>query len=178
MPYTKTSWQDRSVQYPNRFTRTSDGTFDTLVPAPGTVTQGGTPITATALNNLETQYEQAVADAVKDLVPWTNFYASLTPSWVVYGNGYAFPSYKKDALGNVRLRGSMKGGSNGTIYTLGTGLRPAANLYFSIPCWNATTLSQSSGYLIINSTGVLSIWVPSGYNSQVGLDGITWQAEQ
>jgi hypothetical protein len=61
MAYTKTNWLDRSVQYPNRFTRTNDGTYDTLIPAPGTITQSGTPLTATALNNLETQYEQAVA---------------------------------------------------------------------------------------------------------------------
>lgn len=54
MAYTKTTWADRTVQYPNRFTRTSDGTYDTLTPAPGTVTTAGTPITASALNNLET----------------------------------------------------------------------------------------------------------------------------
>ena len=62
MSYIKTTWQDRAVQYPQRFTRTSDGTYDTLVPAPGTVTQSGTPITAAALNNLETQYDQAIND--------------------------------------------------------------------------------------------------------------------
>jgi hypothetical protein len=48
MSYNKTNWLDRAVQYPQRFTRTSDGTYDTLVPAPGTVTQSGTPITANA----------------------------------------------------------------------------------------------------------------------------------
>jgi hypothetical protein len=53
MSYNKTNWLDRAVQYPQRFTRTSDGTYDTLVPAPGTVAQSGTPITADALNNIE-----------------------------------------------------------------------------------------------------------------------------
>lgn len=53
MAYTKTTWADRSVQYPNRFTRTSDGTYDTLTPSPGTITSTGTPITATGLNNIE-----------------------------------------------------------------------------------------------------------------------------
>jgi hypothetical protein len=48
MAYTKTNWKDRSVQYPSRFTRTSDGTYDTLTPAPGTITNSGTPITAKA----------------------------------------------------------------------------------------------------------------------------------
>lgn len=53
MAYTKTTWVDRSVQYPSRFTRTNDGTYDTLTPAPGTITNAGTPITSTALNNME-----------------------------------------------------------------------------------------------------------------------------
>lgn len=57
MAYVKTNWADRSVQYPQRFTRTSDGTYDTLVPAPGTITQAGTPITAVALNNIESGIE-------------------------------------------------------------------------------------------------------------------------
>jgi hypothetical protein len=65
MAYTKTNWVDRSVQYPNRFTQAVNGSLVTLNPSPGTVTQAGTPITATALNNLETQYEKAVADCVK-----------------------------------------------------------------------------------------------------------------
>jgi hypothetical protein len=46
MAYIKTTWADRQIQYPGRFTRTSDGTYDTLTPAPGTITQSGTPITA------------------------------------------------------------------------------------------------------------------------------------
>lgn len=64
MSYNKTSWADRAVQYPNRFTMVTnaDGTI-TLTPAPGTVSQAGTPLTASALNNLETQYDDAYADA-------------------------------------------------------------------------------------------------------------------
>ncbi|WP_066316983.1 hypothetical protein [Bacillus sp. FJAT-29814] len=62
MPYTKTNWVDRVVQYPNRFTRTEAGGFDTLIPAPGTVTQAGTPINAAALNNIEKQYDAVMAD--------------------------------------------------------------------------------------------------------------------
>lgn len=63
MTYTPTNWIDRSVQYPSKFSMVTnpDGTI-TLTPAPGTITNAGTPITATALNNLETQYSQAVTD--------------------------------------------------------------------------------------------------------------------
>lgn len=65
MPYTKTTWTDRQVQRPLTFTQTTnaDGSI-TLAPAEGTVTQAGTPITAAELNNLETQYDSAVAVAL------------------------------------------------------------------------------------------------------------------
>jgi hypothetical protein len=60
VPYNKTTWQDRLVQFPNRFVLTDngDGTY-TLVPAPGTITQIGTPLSASNLNKIE----QGIADA-------------------------------------------------------------------------------------------------------------------
>jgi len=54
MPYIKKNWQDRIVQNPLTYTQKNngDGTI-TLTPAPGTVTQPGTPVNATAMNNIE-----------------------------------------------------------------------------------------------------------------------------
>lgn len=54
MAYTKTVWFDRQVQYPLTFTLTSapnGGT--TLVPNEGTITNAGTPITASNMNKIE-----------------------------------------------------------------------------------------------------------------------------
>jgi hypothetical protein len=63
MTYTKTNWTDRIVDKPLTYTQqtNADGTI-TLIPAEGTIVQSGTPITAAALNNLETQYDSAMAD--------------------------------------------------------------------------------------------------------------------
>lgn len=63
MSYTPTTWQDNIVPYPNRYTLTNnaDGTV-TLTPDFGTPTQAGTPVSAANMNNLETQYEDAMAD--------------------------------------------------------------------------------------------------------------------
>lgn len=63
MPYNKTEWQDRVVEKPRTYqvTNNPDGTI-TLTPAPGTVVQAGTPVNATNMNNLETQYEKAMED--------------------------------------------------------------------------------------------------------------------
>jgi hypothetical protein len=109
------------------------------------------------------------------LVPWTNFYSSMTNGWVVYGGGYSYPSYCKDSNGNVRLRGTMKSGSNGVIYTLPAGLRPANSLAFPIIGYNGS--SYAIGYLTIGSTGQLNVQLTSGFNQWVPLDGITWYAE-
>jgi hypothetical protein len=71
MAYTKTNWSDRVVQNPLTYTlqNNPDGTV-TLIPAEGTVVQSGTPLTASALNNLEKQYEESVNYINADPV-WT-----------------------------------------------------------------------------------------------------------
>lgn len=54
------TWIDRIVQYPKRFMLipNSDGTV-TLDPQPGTITQSGTPVTATWLNGIESDIVSA-----------------------------------------------------------------------------------------------------------------------
>lgn len=54
MAYTKTNWQDRQVQYPNRYTKSGDSPTEvTLTPSPGAVTAEGTPISAANMNKIE-----------------------------------------------------------------------------------------------------------------------------
>ena len=63
MSYTKTTWSRRIVQYPTRYTVTDLGGGQMIIePDQGTVTQAGTAFTEDAMNNLETQYDEAVAD--------------------------------------------------------------------------------------------------------------------
>lgn len=58
--YVKTTWSDRIVEKPLTYTQQANGDgTTTLIPAEGTITQSGTPITATALNNME----QGIANA-------------------------------------------------------------------------------------------------------------------
>lgn len=63
MAYAKTTWKDRNVQYPNRFTKTdnADGTV-TLNVAQGSIIEQGTPVNAANLNNIELGVE-AISDA-------------------------------------------------------------------------------------------------------------------
>lgn len=54
MAYSKTTWKDRVVQYPNRFSSVDngDGTVN-LTPSVGSITEAGTPVNADNLNNIE-----------------------------------------------------------------------------------------------------------------------------
>lgn len=55
MSYLRTTWQDRAVQYPLTYTQAAGvvGGTTTFSPAPGLVTQAGTPQNANNLNNME-----------------------------------------------------------------------------------------------------------------------------
>ena len=66
MAYTKTTWVDRNVQYPNRYQDQSLNTY-TFTPSPGTVTQAGTDITAARMNNIENGIENALVTLKRKL---------------------------------------------------------------------------------------------------------------
>lgn len=64
LTYSKTVWQDRLVEFPNRYNKSGEAAGQvTLTPNPGTVTQAGTPISAVNLNKIE----QGIAD-IHDLI--------------------------------------------------------------------------------------------------------------
>ncbi len=66
---------------------------------------------------------------------WTR--ARLEPGWSVYGGDYADPSYSKDRLGVVRLRGLAKGGAAGAenpILILPKGFRPDGQAEIGVAC--------------------------------------------
>ena len=63
MPYTPTTWVDRAVQYPSRYTKSGETTTEvTLISSPGTVTAAGTAVNATNLNKMEAGIVSAHTD--------------------------------------------------------------------------------------------------------------------
>lgn len=61
MAYTKTTWKDHVVTRPRTYTKvTNQDGSETFTPAPGEVTQEGTPINAANLNHIE----EGVANSV------------------------------------------------------------------------------------------------------------------
>lgn len=73
--YTKTVWTDRVVQYPNRYKDQSDTQY-TFTRDEGTITEAGTPIIASNMNNHEQAiYERAMLynDAITDTTQFPTF---------------------------------------------------------------------------------------------------------
>lgn len=91
---------------------------------------------------------------------------TLLNSWVNYGSPYSDLSYCKNSESMVMLRGSVKNGSSGVIFTLPDGYRPSAQLVFPIVSNNAF------GRIDIGSDGNVVLNV--GTNASVALDGITF----
>jgi hypothetical protein len=177
MAYIKTTWADRQIQYPGRFTRTSDGTYDTLTPAPGTITQSGTPITSAALNNLETQYDQAVIYADGKFAPmlqalWTA--VTFQNAWIDYGNNYDTTAYMKDTLGFVNIKGMIYNGiMPGAAFVLPAGYRPSKLIRFPVQAHNGTAVVVAGVEISPNG----NVTVAYGGNTWVVLTGIRFKAE-
>lgn len=52
MAYTKTKWENRIVEFPNRY-KDQNNNVITLIQEPGTITKEGTSVTADVMNNIE-----------------------------------------------------------------------------------------------------------------------------
>ncbi|UWG96774.1 hypothetical protein LPY66_18135 [Dehalobacter sp. DCM] len=74
MSYTPTTWTDRNVQYPNRYTDELSN-VKTLMPSPGTVTDAGVNVTAARMNNIEQGIVKA--NAARDIYLYKNIGGSL-----------------------------------------------------------------------------------------------------
>lgn len=84
MSYIKTEWKDRVVDNARTYTvqNNSDGTI-TLIPAPGTVTEEGTPVNAVNMNKIETELETLDKGQIK-IYTTTSELAITSDSCIAY----------------------------------------------------------------------------------------------
>ncbi|NJM51595.1 MAG: DUF2793 domain-containing protein [Sphingomonadales bacterium] len=68
-----------------------------------------------------------------DATPAANV-PSLSLGWIGYGGGFGGPRYYKTPDGRVTIEGLMQAGTDGTVFTLLAGFRPADTLMFG--CWS------------------------------------------
>ena len=96
-------------------------------------------------------------------------------SWVNYGSEWNSAGYYKDANGVVHLRGLVKSGSIGAIFTLPAGYRPTATWLF-ICASNSSATPPGYARVDINTSGSVSLntYSANSNNGWVSLDGITF----
>lgn len=113
-----------------------------------------------------TKGSPAVAQWVDPASAWTA--VSYTNSWVDYGAPRLAVGYCIDALGVVRLRGTMASGVVGSAaFTLPGGYRPSATV-------GVLVLTDSgTGEITITSGGAVTL-TTGGTNGLVSLDGISF----
>lgn len=95
-------------------------------------------------------------------------------SWVNYGDQWNVAGYCKDPSGIVRLRGLIKNGSAGTIFTLPVGFRPSATCLYLVACNHATPPGNARIDVLSNGSVNLMTYATGGNNAWVSLDGITF----
>lgn len=102
MAYTKTLWKDRIVQFANKFTKSGETSTEvTLTPAPGTVTEAGTPLSAANMNKIE----QGIEDAHNEKVAKAGdtITGDLIAKWIGFESGDHWIT-NNDGGGNFNIR--------------------------------------------------------------------------
>jgi hypothetical protein len=90
-------------------------------------------------------------------------------SWVNFGGANATLAFRKDPLGKVKLRGTIKGGANGTaVFALPVGYRPPADVTFAVETMSGTntaygSVSAATGQVVIGGqpgiTATTATWI-------------------
>jgi len=88
---------------------------------------------------------------------------ALGSSWVNYGGTDSTAGYRKTTDGDVALRGSIKSGTGGTIFTLPVGYRPLSKETITVASW------AGSAQLGILATGEVTVFNYSGGGSNAAV---------
>jgi hypothetical protein len=184
MPYSKTTWVDRNVQFPNRFTKSNEsGTSVDLAANPGTVTNAGTPLSAANLNKIENGIANALEKSGDTMTGVLNVTAGTVTAPAIAptsdsNTGIFFPAADTVAIGEggtevLRINSSGNVGIGTTNPTarleVNGGAYLKGNLSLNLPYFTnrlldgTTTTPPSSGGTPFNALNLL----PSTYSEQV-----------
>jgi hypothetical protein len=109
--------------------------------------------------------------AVTAPLAWTNL--TLMNSFAVYGSGYAPPSYAKDAMGVVHLRGLVMGSTAAqvTVAILPPGFRPKYHIEETVACGGTDPCT-----MVVKTTGEMLFELITPQSAWLSLDGLTFDA--
>lgn len=95
MSYTKTEWKDRVVENARTYTvQNNTGGTITLIPAPGTVTEEGTPVNAANMNKIESELASLDSGQIK-------IYTTTTELAITSDNGVAYIDVTVPVYGTI-----------------------------------------------------------------------------
>ncbi|UYL93929.1 putative tail fiber protein [Geobacillus phage vB_GthS_PK3.5] len=124
-----------------------------------------------AKGSIYTDEDGIVIEGVEQVRTWRGWIApTLLNGWSNFGSGYERAAYYKDALGFIRLKGVIKGGTMGAAaFVLPIGYRPPARKMFAV------ATSGGMGRVDIDTSGnVIIVVFGSASNGYVNLDGIVF----
>jgi hypothetical protein len=114
--------------------------------------------------NLAAQTKEITVKTLEDWVVPT-----MAVGWANYGAGLAGVAYRKDAAGQVHLRGAVSGGTIGTaVFTLPVGFRPYGGVVFAV--------NSDGAYGAAHVTAAGEVIAAVGTNTQFMLDGVSFRA--
>ena len=130
----------------------------------------GDTLTAADINGNFAALSAQIAGLTAPL-SWTNL--ALESPWSPYGNGYGTPSYAKDALGIVHLRGTVKGTPvpGMMVATLPDGFRPAFIVEELMACGGTDTCT-----VVFKPTGEVIFELIHPAATWLSFDGLTFEA--
>lgn len=104
---------------------------------------------------------------------WTN--ATLAGAWANFGSSFNNAGYRL-LHGQVWLRGLVKSGAVGTIFTLPAGFRPMLNVSFPMIANNAAAGTCGEARIEVQAGGIvrLDYYALGGTNGFVSLEGINF----
>jgi hypothetical protein len=146
-------------------------------------------VTSSDVKNRTLKVKDLSPKTVEKLDPtleaWHNFDTpgnpQLTGFWVVFPGGqYQAPGFRKNADGEVTLRGSLTQNANvandSTITTLPAGYRPSACTMFSVATFNGLGGEDPEGAIQICPDGDVTMY-EAGDDRFVSLDGISFYVD-
>lgn len=166
MTYNKTVWEDRIVQFPNRYKDQNDNQY-TFTRDSGVVTSEGTQMSAEKMNNIENgiaglaEEMESVQNNVTD-TGWIEYIGEIAPNYNIDLYGTDTPiRYRK--IGNiVEFAGFLRNTSTISsipisgidLFTLPEGYRPTTSRYFICPVDSQRT---DNWVLFINYLGQVKL---------------------
>jgi hypothetical protein len=159
MAYSKTTWVDRNVQYPTRYS--VDGANKIIIPAAGTVTQAGTAFSAARMNNAENGIESAhiaidaLTLAVEKKYLFTVTQATSASSIIIDLSSYSGLTYERFYL-SYEIGLSATEYLKATFNNVTTGVYDYESIFYATGNNNNVAGSSQTSILFTNNNSVPS----------------------